>query len=98
MILSESTTDHAALRAPLKILVAEDSAATLPYCIITGSAIEKDQWVNELGLSPHCFILKPLTQAKLVEFLRAYSSLRPLAGSIEQNSLSISPEEAPPVP
>lgn len=65
MILSESTTDHAALRAPLKILVAEDSAATLPYCIITGSAIEKDQWVNELGLSPHCFILKPLTQAKL---------------------------------
>lgn len=162
MIMSESTTENV---APLKILVAEDSAAdrfwlemvfnsarihytltavtdgeaardylkqhvvegpdvpdlvfldqnmphlsameilrelpqirTLPYCIITGSAIEKDQWVKELGLSPHCFILKPLTQAKLVEFLQAYSSLRPLAGSIEQNSSSLSPEEAPPVP
>jgi CheY-like chemotaxis protein len=162
--MSEFTTEHAALGAPLKILVAEDSAAdrfwlemvfksaripytliavtdgeaareylqhlaegpdvpdlvfldqnlphlsameilqelphiqTLPYCVITGSASEKDQWVKEFGLSPHCFILKPLTQAKLVAFLQAYSSLRPLADSIEQSSSSLSSEAAPPVP
>lgn len=68
----------------------------LPYCIITGSEIEKDQWVMELGLSPHCYILKPLTQAKLVEFLQAYSWLRPLADAIEQSSPTLNSEEVLP--
>jgi len=153
-IVSECSTEHTtSLRAPLKILVAEDSAAdrfwlemvlngaridytltavtngeaardylqrhigdnpdvpdlvfldqnmprltameilqelphlkTLPYCIITGSTTEKDQWVKEMGLSPQCYILKPLTHAKLLEFLQAYSSLRPLADALEQFS------------
>jgi CheY-like chemotaxis protein len=68
----------------------------LPYCILTGSVLEKDQWVNEFGLSPHCYILKPLTQAKLIEFLQAHSSLRALADALVQ-SLPLGSEEAGPV-
>ncbi len=69
----------------MEILQELPDVKALPYCVITGSATERDQWVNELGLLPHCYILKPLTQAKLVECLRTYDSLRPVADAIEQS-------------
>jgi CheY-like chemotaxis protein len=59
---------------------------SLPYCIVTGSDTEKEQWVAEFGLSPHCYIVKPLTQAKLLKFLQAYDQLRPVAEAIEHSS------------
>jgi CheY-like chemotaxis protein len=59
---------------------------SLPYCIVTGSSTEKERWINEFGLSPHCYVVKPLTREKLVEFLNAFSSLRRIAEAIERSS------------
>ena len=59
---------------------------SLPYCIVTGSATEKERWINEFGLSPHCYVVKPLTREKLVEFLNAFRSLRPISDALDRLS------------
>ena len=35
----------------IEVLKEFPNLTTLPYCILTGSALEKDQWVNEFGHS-----------------------------------------------
>jgi DNA-binding response OmpR family regulator len=69
----------------MEILQELPDVKALPYCVITGSATEKEQWVKEFSLLPPCYILKPLTQAKLVQCLRAYHSLRLVADAIEES-------------
>jgi len=59
---------------------------SLPYCIVTGSTLEKDLWVEDFGLSPHCYVVKPLTRKNLAECLYAFSSLRHVAEAIERSA------------
>lgn len=69
----------------MEIVQQVPSLKSLPYCIVTGSTLEKDQWVKDVGLSPHCYVVKPLTRKNLAEFLNAFSSLRHVAEAIERS-------------
>ncbi len=76
--------------------VLRELAATeqLPFCILTGSPTEREQFIKEFGQPADRYVLKPLTQSKLVDCLQCYESLRPLAEEIVRGSPAPSSEDA----
>ena len=77
----------------LEVLRELSATEQLPFCILTGSPTEQEQFIKEFGQPAHRYILKPLTQSKLVDCLQCYESLRPLAEEIIRGSPDPGPED-----
>jgi CheY-like chemotaxis protein len=90
LIFLDQNMPHLTAFEVLRELAATDQT---PFCILTGSPTEQEQFVKEFGQPTHRYILKPLTQSKLVDFFQCYESLRPLAEEIMRGSPAPSSEE-----
>jgi DNA-binding response OmpR family regulator len=62
----------------LEILDRVPNSASLPVCMLTSSDVEKKSMVRHFG-KPICYLIKPLSNEKLLACLRSHSSLAKFA-------------------
>jgi CheY-like chemotaxis protein len=77
----------------LEVLRQLPATGQLLFCILTGSATEKERFLEEFGKLACQYILKPLTQAKLVDCLQCFEPLRPLVKEMTHRIALIHPAE-----
>ena len=70
----------------IEVLQSVPAAAKLPVCFVTGSQIERRFVLNHFAPAVVSYLTKPVDRDKMLNCLRAYEGLRPVAEKIEKNS------------
>ena len=54
----------------------------LPFCILTGSTLERDKLKKKFGIRRIAYVVKPVTRDMILNCFRCYDHLAPLAEAI----------------
>ncbi len=68
----------------IEVLQAVPAAARLPVCFVSGSHVERKFVLNHFGPAVVSYISKPVDRDKILDCLRSYEQLRPIADKIQK--------------
>jgi DNA-binding response OmpR family regulator len=66
----------------VEVLEALPSSKQYPFCILTGSTLERDKLKKQFGIRRIAYIVKPVTRDMILNCFRCYDHLAPLAEEI----------------
>jgi two-component system, chemotaxis family, response regulator Rcp1 len=78
----------------VEVLEALPFSRRLPFCILTGSALERDKLKKKFGIRRIAYVVKPVSREMILNCFRCYDHLAPLA---EQITVANVPHDAPAV-
>jgi CheY-like chemotaxis protein len=77
----------------VELLEALPPSRRLPFCILTGSTLERDKLKKKFGIRRIAYVVKPVTRDMILNCFRCYDHLAPLAEAITVQNVGY---EAPP--
>jgi len=66
----------------VEVLEALPPFRRFPFCILTGSALERDKLKKKFGIRRIAYVVKPVTREMILNCFRCYDHLAPLAEQI----------------
>lgn len=66
----------------VEVMEALERCPTLSYCIVTGSALERDEIRKRFGIRRIAYVMKPVTREMILNCFRCYEHLAPLAEQV----------------
>ena len=66
----------------VEVLEALPPSRRFSFCILTGSALERDKLKKKFGIRRIAYVVKPITREMILNCLRCYDHLAPLAEQI----------------
>jgi len=78
----------------VEVLEALPPSPRLPFCILTGSTLERDKLKKKFGIRRIAYVVKPVTRDMVLNCFRCYDHLAPLAEAITVQNTGY---EAPPL-
>ena len=72
----------------VEVLEALPPSRRLPFCILTGSTLERDKLKKKFGIRRIAYVVKPVTRDMILNCFRCYDHLAPLAEAITVRNLS----------
>ena len=66
----------------VEVLEALPPSPRLPFCILTGSTLERDKLKKKFGIRRIAYVVKPVTRDMILNCFRCYDHLAPLAEAI----------------
>lgn len=66
----------------VEVLEALPSSRRFPFCILTGSTLERDKLKKKFGIRRIAYVVKPVTRDMILNCFRCYDNLAPLAEQI----------------
>jgi len=66
----------------VEVLEALPSSRRFPFCILTGSTLERDKLKKKFGIRRIAYVVKPVTREMVLNCFRCYDHLAPLAEKI----------------
>ncbi len=72
----------------VEVLEAMPPFRRFPFCILTGSAMERDKLKKKFGIRRIAYVVKPVTREMILNCFRCYDHLAPLAEQIAVGSSS----------
>jgi len=66
----------------VEVLEALPSSRRFPFCILTGSTLERDKLKKKFGIRRIAYVVKPVTRDMILNCFRCYDHLAPLAEQI----------------
>jgi len=71
----------------VEVLEALPPTRRLPFCILTGSTLERDKIKKKFGIRRIAYVIKPVTRDMILNCFRCYDHLAPLAEAITVRNL-----------
>ena len=71
----------------VELLEALPPSRRFPFCILTGSTLERDKLKKEFGIRRIAYVVKPVTRDMILNCFRCYEHLAPLAEQITVGNL-----------
>ena len=72
----------------VEVLEALPPSRRLPFCILTGSTLERDKLKKKFGIRRIAYVVKPVTRDMILNCFRCYDHLAPLAEAITVRNLA----------
>lgn len=66
----------------VEVMESLERCPMLSYCIVTGSALERDEIRKRFGIRRIAYVMKPVTREMILNCFRCYEHLAPLAEQI----------------
>jgi CheY-like chemotaxis protein len=71
----------------VELLEALPPSRRFPFCILTGSTLERDNLKKKFGIRRIAYVVKPVTRDMILNCFRCYDHLAPLAEAITVRNL-----------
>jgi CheY-like chemotaxis protein len=71
----------------VELLEALPPSRRFPFCILTGSTLERDKLKKKFGIRRIAYVVKPVTRDMILNCFRCYDHLAPLAEQITVGNL-----------
>jgi len=71
----------------VEVLEALPPTRRFPFCILTGSTLERDKLKKDFGIRRIAYVVKPVTREMILNCFRCYDHLAPLAEQIAVGNL-----------
>lgn len=79
----------------VEVLEALPPSRRFSFCILTGSALERDKLKKKFGIRRIAYVIKPITREMILNCFRCYDHLAPLAEQITIGNIGQTTSSAP---